>query len=82
LKGNGNFTGLTKDTMKHYPARLLLLAIGAQRHPATIKEIARKIITAFCSKADLDKEIKRIERDMNTLAELRIVLLYARKKMK
>ena len=82
MKGNGNFTDLTAHTMKHYPARLLMLAKYAQRHPVTIKEIARKIITAFCSKADLDKEIKRIERDMNTLAELRIVLLYARKKMK
>ena len=68
--------------MKHYPARLLLLARGAQRHPVTIKEIARKIITAYCSKEDLEKEIKRINKDVDTLLELRLVLLYARKKMK
>ena len=80
MKGNGNFEGLTKDTMAHYPPRLLLLGLIAQRHPVTVKTIAEKIINSKMTKKQLDNEIMKIGKDMNTLAELRVLLLYARKK--
>lgn len=80
MRGYGNFEGLSKDTMKRYPPRLLLLATVSQRHPVSIKAIARVIIQNYMTKEQLDKEIKQIETDMDKLAELRKVLLHARNK--